>query len=101
MSARTFDINKPGRYGNVTVYGDDLTIKVKLHNTIVVSYDKRTKMVTLNSGGWRTMTTKTAINNALSQLGFFNKVYQYKNEWYFGDNNHLFEDEMKIGANYV
>lgn len=68
------------------------------HDTVVVKtyFDK----IVLNSGGWMTATTKTAMNQASNEyfLGF--SVYQEKGKWYvFVDANNKkvpFEDGMEI-----
>src|SRR5690349_8930926 len=57
---------------------DDKTIAVKLHDTDVVTYTTDEKII-LNSGGWRTVTTKERINT-FSPL----TVYQNKSIWYVG-----------------
>lgn len=80
MSARTFDASKPGRYGNVTVIEDRHGLSVVLHRTVVARLSAGT--VTLDSGGWRTPTTKTAINNALRQWGCDCRIWQEKHEWF-------------------
>lgn len=55
---------------------DDETIALKLHATDVVTYHKSGR-VTLNSGGWRTATTKARMNE-FSPL----RVSQDKGSWY-------------------
>lgn len=113
MSARNFDVNKAKKYGNVTVeHNQDSPkgeiIHIRLHQTYVVRFDRETKRVTLNSGGWRTVTTKQAINTALKQLQEYTDfrqvgVYQEKGEWFLhtGVSKVPFVDgmvfEMKAG----
>lgn len=46
---------------------EDGSIALRLHATIIVTVDKAGK-ITLNSGGWRTPTTKGRINDALQEL---------------------------------
>lgn len=41
--------------------------------------------VLLNSGGYRTATTKLAMNQALSELGRPERVVQVKGQWLVGD----------------
>lgn len=88
MSARNFDIFNPRKYGNVRVsHGEEMRgeiVHVTLHSTVVLRWDRDTNRVTLNSGGWRTVTTKQAINTALRQTGRFDGVFlaQAKGEWY-------------------
>jgi hypothetical protein len=99
MSARTFDLTRPKKYGNVEVIHDGLKISVKLHNTIVASFNPHDKAIVLNTGGWKTPTTKTAINNALNQFEFllgqkFEGVSQKKGVWYLGEGE--YSDNMKV-----
>lgn len=73
---------------------NDDSIGVKLHNTIVVTIHKNGSY-TLNTNGWRTVTTKQRINQ-YCPIG----VYQRKNRWYVGTESHPFFDGMivkKIG----
>ncbi len=83
MSARKFNLHKPGRYANVTVHKTNGELCVRLHQTDVVRV-LPSGAVILNSGGWRTVTTKTAINTALVQLGAPKCVHQDKGVWYVG-----------------
>lgn len=57
-------------------------ISVKYHNTVVASKTVG-GTVTLNSGGWRTATTKTRINQFANEFcgGRFG-VYQNKGDWF-------------------
>jgi len=89
MSARKFDIYKAKKYGNVRVEHDGEIIRVWLYSTCVVEFDKESQHIKLNTGGWRTATTRTAINNALKQGGFHDylneeyiNVFQKKGEWF-------------------
>lgn len=67
------------------------TLGVKLHNTVVV-YIRRDGQYQLNSGGWRTSTTKDRIN----RYGPAN-VYQANNIWYIGDGL-VFEDNVTVSG---
>lgn len=102
MSARKFDINHPKLYGNVRVLNDSTVMAVILHRTTVVLFDKANSKVVITSGGWKTPTTKTAINNALGQLSSvlgYNlpQVYQKKGEWFL-TNGERFSDNMQLGV---
>ena len=66
------------------------TIGVQLHSTIVVKIHSD-GTYTLNSGGWRSVTTKGRINEYCPV-----KVYQRKYRWYVGDEELPFEDGMKV-----
>jgi hypothetical protein len=90
MSARSFDIGKSKKFGNIRITNSPNEIIVTLHQTNVVVYDKNKGSIRLTSGGWQTPTTKTAINNALTQLEYmlgmdFPRISQVKGQWYLGD----------------
>jgi hypothetical protein len=53
----------------------------KLHNTDIVTVSAD-DMVTLNSGGWKTPTTKSRMNDILSSVGLKAYVYQEHSIWY-------------------
>lgn len=99
MSARKFDITKPKKYGNVEVIHNGLEISVRLHRTIVASFNPSNMAIVLNTDGWLTPTTKTAINNALSQFADLlsqptGSVSQVKGKWYF--NGKPYSDNMQV-----
>jgi hypothetical protein len=99
MSARSFDLNKK-RQGNITVYHDGLDFyQIVLHNTAVFTrYNDG--MIELNSGGWQTNTTKTAINRAFDLFGVNGRVWQTKFVWkltYEGITTN-FEDGMQVNG---
>lgn len=69
---------------------NDGSVAIELHGTkVVVLYPNG--LVKLNSGGWRTHTTKKRINQ-YSPV----KVYQKNYEWFLSDGT-PFEDKMVIG----
>lgn len=70
---------------------DDKTFGVKLHNTIVV-YIHQNGRYTLDTGGWRTVTTKDRINRYGPA-----RVHQNNNIWYIGDG--VFEDGVVVLGN--
>lgn len=83
MSARSFDINKINTKQSqmrVTIENDQKVVTMYSTKIVVIEND----CVILNSGGWKTMTTKTAINNALKQLGYAQRVSQVKGQWFIG-----------------
>ena len=69
----------------------DKSISVRLHGTDVVRFYAN-GLVKLNSGGWRTHTTKQRINK-YSPVGVFQKNF----EWYLADGR-PFEDNMLVGG---
>lgn len=56
---------------------DNGDIAVRLHRTDVVIYHRDDDTVTLNSGGWQTVTTKERMNRFTNV-----RVYQEKHVWY-------------------
>lgn len=100
MSARSFDIqvlNK--KQSNIVVTRESSSICVMLHQTCIIAINGGG--ATLNSGGYRTATTKVAMNRALIQCrelrGY--SVIQKKGEWFVScpDNSLLpFTDGMSI-----
>jgi hypothetical protein len=72
----------------------DGSVAIELHGTnVVVIYPDDSVM--LNSGGWRTHTTKKRINQYSSV-----KVYQEKYEWFLRGGI-PFEDRMIVNSDYV
>jgi hypothetical protein len=60
--------------------GSDGVTRVIYHSTIVAAWNATT--ITLDSGGWRTATTKTRINQAASQYALDFRVFQSRGDWY-------------------
>jgi len=86
---------------------DSWKIGIQLHQTVIAEYQMNEHSLTLNSGGWRTITTKKWLNKAIerylpSTLNCY--VYQEKNKWYVhighefwpGTKDWPFDDEIKI-----
>jgi hypothetical protein len=68
-----------------SVRSDDAAITVRYHSTDVFRYDQHpgcAGMVTLRSGGWKTVTTKLRINQAFNQYGLDFGLYQARGEWF-------------------
>jgi len=97
MSARSFDINKTTKQSNIQVFHEGGIVKVKLHNTYVFCMSENGTIV-LNSGGWQTNTTKTAINRAFSQLNIDGHISQVKGQWFvtFNGEKYSFKDGMGL-----
>lgn len=124
MSARSFEVfGTKRRFGNVTVQRDSMIgtfaqneggyIAVILHSTAVATLrgiGTENQTVTLSSGGWRTTTTKSCINNALRQvydrggLNLVPCVTQRRGDWFVHMPNGQvldFEDGMTLPLNLV
>ena len=61
----------------ISMSDSDYSVKVRLHNTDVVTFHKGGD-ITLNTDGWQTVTTKSRINNYLPE-GYY--LQQRKGEW--------------------
>ncbi len=61
------------------VYGQGMEMNVRYHDTVVVSFND--KQITLNSGGWKTRTTKLRMNQTSNQYGLGFMVVQKHFEW--------------------
>lgn len=100
MSARSFDINKLYKKQSmitVSIQGDSKCIM--MYRTCIVAVNN--SGITLNSGGWRTPTTKVAINRALDQIPQTKgcQVFQKYGVWYLSkaDGTKIeFKDGMTI-----
>ena len=74
--------------------------RVTCYDTVVFTLDHENRTVTLNSGGWKTTTTKKRINQAFDEFfgaGNF-RVYQDKGVWYVQTPLYVreFTDGMRI-----
>lgn len=78
-------------------YGDEL--HVKYHQTSVIVFLSNGD-IRLNSGGWRTTTTKSRINAALNGTGW--RVWQDGGEWFIGkvseNVKYTFSDGMEVSG---
>jgi len=89
------------RYANTSaVYDGNIGI-VRLHNTNIVRYEEEEggRVITLDSGGWNTTTTKKRMNEAFKALGLRIRVYQENYRWYVSlgpAGNAQFYDGMRL-----
>lgn len=77
--------------------------RVKLHNTYVFVLDYYENTVKLNSGGFRTVTTKRRINESCRAFNSPFQVFQKDWEWYVDAYNGIvipFEDGMTLPRTY-
>ena len=58
---------------------DNIT-RVFFHDTPVVAFDD--KSITLNTGGWRTRSTKVRMNQASQEFRLDFRVFQKQQEWF-------------------
>jgi hypothetical protein len=90
MSARKFNIHKPGSYGNVTVQFDitddgERCIKVLLHGNLIMCIMGTSRTYIMQDCGWATLTTLRTLNTALKQFNNNVWVNQVKGHWYYND----------------
>lgn len=78
------------------VYKDqmDSFMKVVYHDTVVIKWDE--VKIILNSGGWRTNTTRTRMTQASNQFNLGYSIYQKNFQWYvvYKGQVRTFEDNM-------
>lgn len=71
---------KLGKTATTISRDDDGRTVVTYHSTPVVAFDR--ELVTLDSGGYHTATTKTRMNQAASQFGLGFLVFQKGGDWF-------------------
>jgi hypothetical protein len=90
--------NKLGIHATNVFVDEQGYTNIIYHNTIVVKFNE--KEIILNSGGFRTATTKTRMNQASNQFRLGFDVYQKDFEWYVffapGQMALPFEDKMSL-----
>ena len=74
-----------------TVKNKDGQVIVSYWNTDVFKYDNNTNILSLNTDGWFTNTTKTRMNQALNEFMGKGRVYQENNNWFLEINGYEFE----------
>jgi len=97
MSARSFVLNKK-RQGNITVIDHETIRYIKLHETHVITHNLVNKTIYLNTGGYYTSTTKTAMNRYLKLIGSDARIIQIKKQWFLVSEfaNIPFYDDIRI-----
>jgi hypothetical protein len=63
--------------------------EIRYHNTVVVAFDAN--QIVLNSGRWRTATTKVRMNQASNQFGLGYWVYQQRGEWFVNHGKKVYD----------
>lgn len=83
MMADAFAAGQAKTSGNYAVIiNEDGTRIFQMHSTPIVKYDPKMKIVTIKHGGYKTVTTKSMINEVLRACGWPIQVYQDKKVWY-------------------
>lgn len=72
------------------IFNDDESISVRYHSTVIVTVEKDGAHIILNSGGYRTYSTKARMNEIarLGQDGYESayQVWQKDFEWFVNDD---------------
>lgn len=78
------------------VFSEGGFTKVLYHRTVLVKF--QTARIILNSGGWRTATTKTRMNQTSNQYGLEFHVFQKDFDWFvtFRGETIPFVDHMEL-----
>jgi len=85
-----------------SVYESPDVIRVTYHNTAVVEVTHN--RIVLNTGGWKTVTTKRRMNQTSNQYGLKYRVYQSKGCWfvYYNGKDLAFKNDelvlIRIGS---
>ena len=69
------------RYRNTTARTTPDGVAVTLHNTDIFRLSDDGQTVTLDSGGWETVTTKRRMNECADYFGLGFRVHQQDFEW--------------------
>lgn len=77
-----------GRVATTVKNIDGYTV-ITYHYTDVVRFNENE--IVLNSNGWRTLTTKTRMNQASQQFGLGFAVYQINRKWFVSYKGDTFE----------
>ena len=90
-------MDDPSVYGirdKITIEGDDITMR--LWDTDIVRYNKATKALSLDTGGWRTKTTRERMNMYLSLLNLpYSVDGTYETRRTLAGTWHLINEETK------
>lgn len=85
--------NKPNKIANNTYKTETAGgYTIRLHNTDILTLENQ--VITLDSGGWRTVTTKDRLNKYLPSPW---SIKQRKGKWYLVDELHEIEHEYRDG----
>lgn len=82
-----------GKLATTVATDETGTTHVTYHQTQVVSFN--CEKITLRTGGWRTVTTKTRMNQTAHQFNLHFNVFQKEYDWfvYFNGKNHPFASD--------
>ena len=89
--------NRISKNNTKIVRNDDGSTSVFLHGTEIVKIWNSGE-ITLNSGGWMTVTTKARMNQVSNEWNLHFQVFQTKNVWFVSTPSDVlkFKDGMSI-----
>lgn len=92
------DMNRIGTH-HTQIFSDNGYINISYRGTIVVKFNS--KKIVLSSGGWKSQTTKTRMNQASNQFKLGYWVYQEDGVWYINYRDHIldFKDDIELFRN--
>ena len=92
------NLNKIGKVATAVIQ-ENFGTKVKYHNTVVVEFD--IDQIILNSGGWKTLTTKNRMNQTSNEYNLGFQVFQKDFDWYVDFDGKIipFKDGMILERN--
>lgn len=75
-------------------------VTARYHNTDIITIDKVSDTVILNSGGYRTLTTKKRMNEVMEDFGISVRVFQRKYDWFVRVSGNAVVHYPGIGYNH-
>ena len=78
---------------HTTLETKDGWTRMVYHRTCVAEYNPFLRVVRLNSGGWRTVTTKHRINQFFRTFDIPYSLYQSKGDWFISNPKHTRLDD--------
>lgn len=91
MSARNYDLNVSKKQGVILVVDNEHGLKSVDYRGTQVVIEESYNSVRLNTNGWKTATSKTAINRYFQQRNLDCRVFQEKGYWYVEQKGEIFD----------
>jgi len=73
--------NQVGKHAT-TICEKDGIVEMIYHSTKIATYDRKNKILTLDSGGYKTVTTKRRITEFANHYNLAIKLYQKGGSWF-------------------
>lgn len=88
MSARSFVLNKR-RQNNITVENESGIRRLLLHGNCIVTHNLVNDVIEISDCGWKTATTKIALNRYFSLIDLNAGIHQAKGVWFLNYGQQL------------